>query len=110
MAEYAIIACDPAIVAGTIFLVLLLLLVVSSAVIIGVCTVATVAGIMCKGISDVNVVDVTDRADAVDNVNDDADSVVADAVRILEVVVRFDVSFLLKDLGMKIAASADKFC
>ena len=43
MAEYAIIACDPAIVAGTIFLVLLLLLVVSSAVVIGVFTVATVA-------------------------------------------------------------------
>ena len=110
MAEYAIIACDPAIVAGTIFLVLLLLLVVSSAVIIGVCTVATVAGIMCKGISDLNVLDVTDRADVVDSVNVDVDSFVADVDGILEVVVRFDVSFLLKDLGIKIATSADRFC
>ena len=65
---------------------------------------------MCKGISDVNVVDVTDRADAVDNVDVDADSFVADVDNILEVVMRFDVSFLLKDLGIEIVTSADRFC
>jgi hypothetical protein len=110
VAEYAIVACDPAIVAGTIFLVSLLLLVVSSAVVIGVLTVATVAAIVCKCIADVGDVNVTDRANAVDNVDVDADSVVADAVGIVEVVMRFSGSFLLKDLGMKMDAFADSFC
>ena len=40
----------------------------------------------------------------------DADSVVANVVGIVELGRRFSGSFLLKDLGMKMAALADSFC
>ena len=56
MAEYAIVFCDPAIVAGTVFLISLLVLVVSSVVVIGVLVIVTIAAIVCKGIADVSVV------------------------------------------------------
>ena len=85
-------------------------MVVSSAVVIGVLVIATVASIVCKGITDVGVVDVIEEADAVDNVHVDSDSAVADAVKIVELSRRFGGSFLLKDLGMKMDAFADSFC
>ena len=76
----------------------MLLLVVSSVVVIGVLVIVTVAAIVCKGIADFSVVGIIDKADAVDNVIVDADSVVADAVGIVELGRRFSGSFLLKDL------------